>query len=69
MFVIQNKENWKDVVCIKSISEIARFLNLSENTLYDYFSRQKLTEIEYKGLNILKRQLFTHKRLKNDKNK
>ena len=66
MFIVQNTENWIDTKCINSIAELQRhYPEFSEDTIYDFFSRQKLSEVEnYKGYRILKRDLIKSKRSK-----
>lgn len=67
MFIIQNTKNWIDTKCINSIAELIRnYPEFSEDTIYDFFSRQKLSEVEYKGYRILKRDLIKSKRKKNE---
>jgi len=66
MFTVQKIEDWTDLKNFGSIAEILRhYNNFNADTLYDYFTRQKLSEVEYKGYRILKRELIKSKRSKN----
>jgi len=64
MFIIQNISNPFDVKCISDISEIIRhYPEFSKDTLYSFFTRQKLIDVEnYKGYRIIKRELIVSKR-------